>query len=37
MTGNDSLLREFNFTGRFFGSDEALKLGLVSKVSETRE
>jgi len=37
MTGNDSFLRELNFTGRFFSSEEALKLGFVSKVCETRE
>jgi Delta3,5-Delta2,4-dienoyl-CoA isomerase len=36
-TGNDSLLRELAMTARDFGSDEALQLGLVSRVFSTEE
>lgn len=32
ITGNQSLVRELTYTGRFFSSEEADKLGLVSKV-----
>ena len=32
-----SLLRELIFTGRTFKSEEAMKLGLISRVFETRE
>lgn len=34
ITGNQSLVRELTYTGRFFSSEEADKLGLVSKVIE---
>ncbi|KAL4449864.1 hypothetical protein ABPG74_008237 [Tetrahymena malaccensis] len=37
QTGNDSLLREITYTGRFISAEEALKLGVVSKVSENFE
>lgn len=32
ITGNQSLVRELTYTGRFFSAEEADKLGLVSKV-----
>ncbi|KAG8794536.1 hypothetical protein FRC12_023745 [Ceratobasidium sp. 428] len=34
ITGNESLLRELALTAREFGPDEAMKLGMVSKVVE---
>lgn len=37
LTGNDSLLRELNFTGRFFNHEEAMQLGLVSRVFENKD
>ena len=32
LTGNDSLVRELMFTGRYFSGVEAKNIGLVSKV-----
>ncbi|KAJ8595362.1 Delta2-dienoyl-CoA-isomerase [Rhizopogon salebrosus TDB-379] len=34
ITGNESLLRELAYTARLFSSDEALRLGLVSRIVE---
>jgi delta(3,5)-delta(2,4)-dienoyl-CoA isomerase len=34
ITGNESLLRELAYTARSFSSDEALRLGLVSRIVE---
>ncbi|KAG5463107.1 MAG: ClpP/crotonase-like domain-containing protein [Olpidium bornovanus] len=36
-TGNESLLRELAYTGRRFGSEEAVRLGLISQIFETKE
>ena len=35
--GSSTFFRELAYTGRFFGSEEALKHGYVSYVKETRE
>lgn len=32
IVGNESVVRELCFTGRNFGAEEALKLGLVSRI-----
>lgn len=37
ICGNHSLLRELAFTGRDFGAEEALQLGVVSRVFESRQ
>ena len=37
VVGNDSLARELAFTARDFSADEALRLGLVSRVENDRE
>ena len=37
MVGNDSLVRELAYTARNMYADEALKLGLVSSVLDTRQ
>lgn len=34
QTGNDSLFRDLVYTGRFFSSEEALNIGLVSKITD---
>uniref|UniRef100_A0A0N5BRS2 Delta(3,5)-Delta(2,4)-dienoyl-CoA isomerase, mitochondrial n=1 Tax=Strongyloides papillosus TaxID=174720 RepID=A0A0N5BRS2_STREA len=36
IVGNDSLTRELSFTGRDFNVDEALKLGLISKIFDNK-
>ena len=37
VVGNDSLVRELAYTARNMYADEALKLGLVSSVLDTRQ
>ena len=37
FSGNESLSRELVMTGRYFNSEEALKLWLVSKICENNE
>jgi delta(3,5)-delta(2,4)-dienoyl-CoA isomerase len=34
VTGNDSRVRELCYTGEFFGADEALRIGFVSRISK---
>uniref|UniRef100_A0A0K0FNE3 Delta(3,5)-Delta(2,4)-dienoyl-CoA isomerase, mitochondrial n=1 Tax=Strongyloides venezuelensis TaxID=75913 RepID=A0A0K0FNE3_STRVS len=36
IVGNDSLARELSYTGRDFNVDEALKLGLISKIFDNK-
>ena len=37
ITGNESLVRELAYTGRFMDPEEAVRLGLVSRVLPSRE
>ena len=37
IVGNNSWVREICYTGRFFGSDEAVSQGLVSQVYESKD
>jgi delta(3,5)-delta(2,4)-dienoyl-CoA isomerase len=36
ITGNSSAFKELAYTGRDFGSEEAKRIGFVSKVFETK-